>query len=122
MTDRETDRETYAPLSFFEYDHRPGSYCLLLTDDRMLAVDEVFEAAGQQNGGYGWEAVARSAVRTHAPQLEGRFRYDPEAGMFVAYGEDAAALRELGVLLSGAFRDLAALRELIDSADPDWFD
>ena len=117
-----TDRETYAPLVFFEYDHRPGSYCLMLTDDRMFAVDEVFEAAGQQNGGYGWEAVARSAVRSRAPQLEGRFHYDPEAGMFVAYGEDPAALRELGALLSGAFADRSALRELIDAADPDWFD
>ncbi|MGW4383516.1 immunity 51 family protein [Kitasatospora sp. NPDC004531] len=117
-----TDRETYAPLVFLEYKHRPGSYCLMLTDDRMVAVDEVFEAAGQQNGGYGWEAVARSAVRSRAPHLEGRFRYDPEAGMFVAYGDDAEALRELGALLSGAFRDRPTLRELIDAAEPDWFD
>ncbi|MFF0295232.1 immunity 51 family protein [Kitasatospora sp. NPDC004615] len=117
-----TDREMYAPLRFFEYDHRPGSYCLLLSDDRMVAVDEVFEAAGQPNGGYSWEAVARSAVRSRAPHLEGRFGYDPEAGMFVAYGEDAAALRELGALLSGAFHDRPTLRELIDAAEPDWFD
>ncbi|MFJ1758161.1 immunity 51 family protein [Kitasatospora sp. NPDC088134] len=117
-----TDRETYAPLVFFEYDHRPGSYCLMLTDDRMTEVDEVFEAAGQPNGGYGWEAVARSAVQNRAPHLEGRFSYDPEAGMFVAYGDDPAALRELGALLSGAFADRPALRELIDAADPDWFD
>ncbi|MFI9786389.1 immunity 51 family protein [Kitasatospora sp. NPDC051984] len=117
-----TDREMYAPLRFFEYDHRPGSYCLLLSDDRMVAVDEVFEAAGQPNGGYSWEAVARSAVRSRAPHLEGRFGYDPEAGMFVAYGEDAAALRELGAMLSGAFHDRPTLRELIDAAEPDWFD
>ncbi len=117
-----TDRETFAPLVFIEYDHKPGSYGLLLTDDKMAGVDEVFEAAGRQNGGYGWEAVARSAVRSRAPRLEGRFRYDPEAGMFVAHGEDAAALRELGALLSGAFHDRPALRELIEAAEPDWFD
>ncbi|BAJ26802.1 MULTISPECIES: immunity 51 family protein [Kitasatospora] len=116
------DRETFDPLVLIEYDHRPGSYGLLLTDDRMVEVDEAFEAAGQQNGGYGWEAVARSAVRTRAPHLEGRFRYDPEAGMFVAYGDDGAALRELGALLAEAFRDRAALRGLLDAADPDWFD
>lgn len=117
-----TDRESFAPLVFLEYDHKPGSYCLLLTDDHMLSVEDVFTAAGRDNGGYGWEAVARSAVRSRAPHLDGRFGYDPEAGMFVAYGEDAAALRELGALLCAAFGDRATLRELIDAADEEWFD
>lgn len=77
---------------------------------------------GQYGNGYGWEGVARSAVRHRAPELGGRFAYDCEAGMFVAYGTDREALRKLGALLRDAYRDDALLRDLIDSGDPDEFD
>ncbi|MEV2278751.1 immunity 51 family protein [Nocardiopsis sp. NPDC049922] len=117
-----TDRTSFAPLSFFEYDHRPGSYCLMLTDADMLGVRDVLEEHGYDAGGYAWEGVARSAVRLRAPELEGRVNYDPEAGMFVAYGTDAEALRRLGELLREAFHDRAVLGEFIAAGDPDWFD
>jgi hypothetical protein len=117
-----TDRETYAPLVFFEYDHRPGSYCLMLSDHHMVAVESVLDRCGQYGNGYGWEGVARSAVRERAPELAGRFRYDSEAGTFVAYGEDCEALRQLGALLQRAFRDGAELEQLIAAGDPEWFD
>ncbi|MET8829565.1 immunity 51 family protein [Streptomyces sp. NPDC004610] len=117
-----TDRETYAPLVFFEYDHKPGSYCLMLGDSHIVAVADVFTECGQDAGGYGWEGVARSAVRERAPELAGRFGYDSEAGMFVAYGEDPDALRKLGSLLHQVFGDRALLKELILAGDPDWFD
>ncbi|WP_326595494.1 immunity 51 family protein [Streptomyces sp. NBC_01803] len=123
MTDRDTGDDTgLAPLVFFEYDHRPGTFCLLLSDAAMVAVEDVFERCGQYGNGYGWAGVARSAVRARAPELAGRFGYDPEAGMFVAYGEDADALRRLGMLLREALHDRAVLRELIESGDPEWFD
>ncbi|MEV7778773.1 immunity 51 family protein [Kitasatospora sp. NPDC088351] len=117
-----TDRESFAPLTFFEYDHRPGTYCLLLSDGWMPEADDVFEAAGHDAGGYGWEGVARSAIRERAPELAGRISFDSEAGMFVAYGDDADALRALGALLREACRDRALLRELVEAGDPDWFD
>ncbi|GIG89404.1 immunity 51 family protein [Plantactinospora endophytica] len=119
MTD--TDN-SFSPLRFFEYDHDPGNYCLMLSDMRMVDVSDVFEAAGHLGNGYDWTGVARSVVRSDAPDLADRFGYDPEAGTFVAYGTDPAALRQLGGLLQGAFHDRAKLAELIRSAEPDWFD
>lgn len=117
-----TDRETFAPLVFFEYDHKPGTYCLMFSDDKMIPVTDVFEECGYQGGGYDWAGVARSAVATRAPELAERVSYDPEAGMFVAYGEDAEALKKLGTLLREAFHDRALLKELIEAGDPEWFD
>jgi hypothetical protein len=109
-----------APLKFFEYDHKPGSYCLLLTD--FDGAQPTFERLGIEGGGYSWEGVARSAIRTHSPDLADRLKFDPEAGMFVAYGTDAAALKKLGQLLAQALHDPKELERLVRAADPDWFD
>ncbi|GAB3159701.1 hypothetical protein GCM10027290_64900 [Micromonospora sonneratiae] len=117
-----TDGTTLTPLKLFEYDHAPGNYCLLLSDNDMVDTAAVFEEHGYEGGGYAWAGVARSAVATHAPELADRVRYDPEAGMFVAYGTDAAALEQLGGLLHQAFHDRDALAALIRAGEPDWFD
>ncbi|MDH6133618.1 hypothetical protein P3T37_003014 [Kitasatospora sp. MAA4] len=111
----DTDRTTYAPLTLIEYDHDPGSYGLLLTDDAMVAVADEFEARGRRSNGYGWESVARSAVDAYAPEIGERLTYDCEAGMFVARSNDFEALRLLGVLVSTAFHDRARLGELLGS-------
>ncbi|MFE7131375.1 immunity 51 family protein [Streptomyces sp. NPDC057638] len=117
-----TDRETYAPLVFFEYDHHQGRYCLMLTDDAMVAREDVFSAYGYDGGGYAWTGVARCIVRTWEPEEAGRVGFDPEAGMFVAYGEDPEALRRLGKLMREAFEDPSVLREYVRDGEPDWFD
>jgi hypothetical protein len=110
-------------LVFFEYEHEPGTFGLSLSlCDMTDAVADVFEEFGQEGGGYGWEAVARSALQAQAPQLADRLDFDPEGSMFMAYGEDAEALKELGLLLQQALRDRSVLRELIEAADPEWFD
>ncbi|WP_323374064.1 immunity 51 family protein [Plantactinospora alkalitolerans] len=110
------------PFRLFEYDHDPGTYCLMLSDLDMVRVSDVFEECGYLGNGYDWSGVARSAVRTHAPEIADRLGYDPEAGTFVAHGTDPAALRQLGVLLQNAFQDGATLATLIRTGDPDWFD
>ncbi|MGW4248357.1 immunity 51 family protein [Nocardia sp. NPDC004722] len=117
-----TDRETFAPLVFFEYDHKPGHFCLLLSDNHMLAAEPVFAEFGYDGNGYGWAGVARSAVATQEPGFAERLNYDPEAGTFVAYGQDPEALRRLGQLLHEAFQNPATLRKLIAAGDPEWFD
>ncbi|MEU1432385.1 immunity 51 family protein [Nocardia sp. NPDC005746] len=117
-----TDRETFAPLVFFEYDHKPGHYCLMLSDNHMLSAEAVFAEFGYDGGGYGWAGVARSAVAMRAPELAERLNYDPEAGMFVAYGDDAEALQRLGALLQEAHRDSTVLSGFIAGGDPEWFD
>jgi hypothetical protein len=107
---------------FFEYDHKPGTFCLMLSDHHMVATEDVFEECGQYGSGYGWEGVARSALRARAPELGDRLRFDSEAGTFVAYGDDGDALRRLGLLLQEAWRDRSVLKALIEAGDPDWFD
>lgn len=114
--------EDLEPLRLFEYDHRPGHYCLTLTDDQMVKLMDVFDEAGRYGNGYNWEAVARQALRAYAPEFVGLVDYDPEAGMFVAFGEDRDALQKLGELLAQTFRDREFLEELLRDAEEDWFD
>ncbi|MEU0544922.1 immunity 51 family protein [Nocardia sp. NPDC005978] len=116
------DRETYAPLILFEYDHRPGNYCLMLSDRFMVEREETFAAAGYEGNGYGWTGVAESAVRNRLPEIAEHVKFDPEAGTFVGYGQDVEALRRLGTVLHTAFHDPAVLTELIAEGDPEWFD
>ena len=68
----------------------PGNHSLLLNAGT-TAVDGVVEEFGHEANGYFWEGIAQLLVATEATDLEGRFKYDPEGGMFVAYGEDVAA-------------------------------
>jgi hypothetical protein len=112
------DQTAYAPLKLAEYSHAPGSYYLMLTDDAMVAVMATFEACGRSGNGYDWETVARSAVRSHAPETADRLSYDPEAGTFIARSGDLEALRGLGTLLHEAFHDGDRLTALIREADP----
>ena len=110
------ERTKYAPLILFEYDHEPGTYCLLLSDDHMIEHDALFEANGRSANGYGWSDVALQVIRTRAPALEERLEMDPESGTFVAYGPDLAALEQLGALLHEAFHDPAILGPLVKDA------
>lgn len=108
-----TDPGPYAPFILFAYDHRPGTYCLLLSDRDMTDVMDVFEAGGSHGNGYGWTEVARHAADTRLPQAGEPIGYDPEAGMFVAFGRDLALLQALGEILRDAFHDRALLAELV---------
>ncbi|MDX3453569.1 Imm51 family immunity protein [Streptomyces sp. ME02-8801-2C] len=114
------DHADLAPLQLF--DTSPGNYSLILTDDHFVGLTELFEAVGQEGGGYGWDAVAHTALRVHAPELADRIGgFDPEAGMMCVYGKDEAALRELGLIISSAFHDRVKLAALIEATDPgDW--
>ncbi|GHJ44622.1 hypothetical protein Cs7R123_19640 [Catellatospora sp. TT07R-123] len=98
------------PLKLIETD--AGKYSLLLNAGT-TEVDELIEELGHEPNGYFWEGVARLVVEHEAPDLDGRFGYDPEAGMFCAYGTDRAALAELGELLGGVATDGDRLRALV---------
>jgi hypothetical protein len=101
---------------------QPGEFSLTLTDDHMVDVMDVFAKHGYHGNGYGWEGVAQTAVAAHAPELEERLEFGPEAGMFVAYGSDQATMERLGVLLHKAFHNREFLNELLANSEPDWFD
>jgi hypothetical protein len=59
----------------------------------------VFEKAGHEGGGYGWEAIAKLVVEDLAGLAE-RLSFDPESSMFCAYGTDKPALEQLGAALA----------------------
>lgn len=114
------DDKTYAPFHLFEYEHEPGSYCLILSDTDMLDVMDVFEEHGRYGNGYGWADVALQAMREGDAELEARVELDPEAGTFVAFGKDLDALERLRTLLHGAFHDHASLGKLVAAAPFEW--
>jgi hypothetical protein len=99
----------------------PGKFSLLLNAGT-TQVDALVEQLGHEPNGYFWEGVAQYLVNAEAPTLEGRFSYDPEAGMFCAYGEDRTALQELAALMSGVAADAERMRKLIVSAEADGFE
>jgi hypothetical protein len=99
----------------------PGKFSLLL-DAGTTEVDDLIEELGHEPNGYFWEGVARFLVSTRAPALEGRFSYDPEAGMFCAFGEDRGALEQLGTLMTAVAEDGGRLRELMALAEADGFE
>jgi hypothetical protein len=110
------------PFDLAEDEDDAGHYSLIMGDVDMLDVMDVFEENGYYGNGYGWEGVARSAVANHAPEIADLVDYDPEAGMFVAFGTDLPALERLAVLLHRAFHDRTFLGELLRAGDPEWFD
>lgn len=98
-----------------------GKYSLLLNAGT-TDVDALVEELGHEPNGYFWEGVARLLVSTQAPALEGRFSYDPEAGMFCAYGQDRSALDELAARMAVVATDPDRLRELIALAAVNGFE
>jgi Immunity protein 51 len=90
----------------------PGDFSLLL-DTGTTAVDSLIQELEHEPNGYFWEGVAELLVRTEAPELDGRFSYDPEAGMFCAHGHDRSALENLAALMSPVATDADRLRAVI---------
>jgi hypothetical protein len=103
------------------YETSPGKYSLLLNAGT-TGVDDTIEELGHEPNGYFWEGVAQRIVEAEAPQLAGRFGYDPEAGMFCAYGSDRVALAELAALMEAVAGDPDRMRELVAGADADGFE
>jgi hypothetical protein len=110
----------YAPFKLFEYDHKPGHYCLMLSDDSMETHMDLFDSNDRYGNGYAWADVAVYAMRSQSPKLEAVIDMDPEAGTFVAFGADLAALRGLAKLLSGAFHKPKQLADWVKNAPYEW--
>ncbi|WP_405090654.1 immunity 51 family protein [Micromonospora sp. NBC_01392] len=99
----------------------PGRFSLLL-DAGTTPVDALVEELGHEPNGYFWEGVAEVLVSTEAPTLRGRFAYDPEGGMFCAYGTDRQALQELEALLNLVASDGDRMRRLMADAEASGFE
>ncbi|MFI5842067.1 Imm51 family immunity protein [Catenuloplanes sp. NPDC051500] len=106
------------PLSLIET--QPGQFSLTLIAGS-TPVDGVISELGHEPNGYFWEGVAQLLVRAEAPHLLGRFRYDPEGGLFSAYGQDRGALEELAAHLSSVATDADRTRRLVTTAEAEGF-
>lgn len=106
-----------SPFKLVEID---GKYSLLLTE--FGPADEAFAAVGIEGGGYAWEGIAKHVIETAVPELAERCGLDPEASMFCAYGEDRAALEQLGTQLARLFHDRVALSGVIQAIGPAGFE
>lgn len=115
------DREGLEPFRLFE--NMSGGWSLMLTDPYFGDVVGVFEQANSagadgvafEGDGFDWAAVCTAMVRRDAPHLAARFRTDPGAGLFVAYGPDRCAIEELGSRLAAVYRDHDLLAGLLAS-------
>lgn len=90
----------------------PGKFSLLLNAGA-TDVDDVIEELGHEPNGYFWEGVAELLLTTEATSLRGRFGFDPEGGMFVAYGSDRQALNELAARMTAVATDAERVRRLV---------
>ena len=115
----ELKNDEFAPLQLVETSS--GNFSLMLT--KFNTWEATFVEMGQEEaGGYAWHGVADALVRLKAPKLKKMFDYDPEASMFVAYGKDRDALRQLAKLILEAMADPAVLKEAIAKANPKLMD
>jgi hypothetical protein len=108
-----------SPLKVIET--TPGKFSLLLNTGT-TAVDDTISELGHEPNGYFWEGVAMILVEKKAPEIADGFSYDPEAGMFCAYGTDKSALEKLGALMAPLANDPAQMRTLIAEAKADGFE
>jgi hypothetical protein len=110
------DRTTFAPFIFL--DKEAGSQ-LLLFDKPMLEKFHVFqEREGWLGNGFAWTAIARNVVAEQLPHLQDVLSFNPETGMFAAYGP-RAALQSLGEHLCAVFRDDSKLRSVLSRSKLD---
>lgn len=98
-----------------------GKFSLLL-EAGTTDVDDVIEELGHEPNGYFWEGLARLLIETQATELDGRIGFDPEAGMFCAYGQDRDALQELADLMEPVTSDPDRMRQVIALAEQNGFE
>lgn len=106
------------PLKLIET--TPGKFSLLLVAGE-TPVDEIIFALEHEPNGYFWEGVAQLLLEDHPLVME-RVDFDPEAGMFCAYGEDRGALEALGELMAAVATDEVRVRELLARAEASGFE
>jgi hypothetical protein len=101
------------PLNLIEI--APGEVSLTMYTGE-LVTDALVRTLGHEPNGTFWEGVAEWLVETKAPELEGSFDYDSEAGMFCAFG-DRADLEDLRALMLPVVTDPKRLRAVVEAAE-----
>lgn len=79
-------------------------------------VDDVIAELGHEPNGVFWEGIAQLLIMSEAPHLDEQFRFDSEAGAFLAYGGDRVALDDLASRLRAVAVNGDRLRQLVELA------
>ena len=93
----------------------PGEHRLYLVAGT-TGVDEVIAELGHEPNGVFWEGIAELLIMSEAPHLDGQFRFDSEAGAFLAYSGDRAALDDLAIRLRAFAVNGDRVRQLVELA------
>jgi len=108
---------------FLITDNEDGSYFLSFDDfNAVPAVNEAFEDAGYESGGYGWHGVVEALVRMKAPHLRFQVNYGPESSMFAAIAAKRELLVQVAALMRDAMTDVELLQEALKNVDPELMD
>ncbi|MGC5023034.1 Imm51 family immunity protein [Micromonospora sp. DT47] len=99
----------------------PGEHRLYLVAGT-TDVDDVISELGHEPNGAFWEGIVELLVMTETPALDGRFSSDAEAGAFLAYSSDRAALDDLAVRLRAVAADGSRVRQLVELAKTHGFE
>ena len=119
VANRSCQASAVEPMELLELS--PDNYYLTL-DAGTTDVDDVVEELGHEPNGYFWEGIAQLIVASEASALAGRFSYDPEGGMFCAYGSDRGALEELATRMTAVATDAERVRRLVALAEATGFE
>ena len=92
----------------------PGEHRLYLTAG--TDVDDVIAELGHEPNGVFWEGIVELLIMTEAPALDRRCSFDSEAGAFLAYSSDRAALDDLAIRLRAVAVDDDRVRQLVELA------
>jgi hypothetical protein len=117
--------DEFEPAQLVTHENSDNRYSLILDPygPIYLTTGSVFEAHGlDESGGYAWHGVVDALVRMRAPEIVDRVKYDPESGMFAAYGNDRDALLRVAQLIREVQHDPDLLEKAIADADPELLD
>jgi hypothetical protein len=99
----------------------PGEHRLYLVAGT-TDVDSVITELGHEPNGVFWEGIVELLIMAEAPELAGRVSFDSEAGAFLAYSSDRAALDDLAIRLREVAADGDRVRQLVELAQSRGFE
>lgn len=107
-----TNNNPFYPFTLVEYD----SGCSVILSENHDMKWDLFEACGYSGNGYDWARLVSRLAHDKLPEDQAKLiNYDPEAGMFSAYGQDKAALQMLSELVAGIYEDEVKLKQAIET-------
>jgi len=74
-------------------------------------LEPVFGEFGVEGNGYDWQSAVSGHLTEADPAMLKRFRFDAEAGMFCAYGDDLSALHIVATVMETLLVNAETLRQ-----------